>query len=332
MYEKMLTDSRFGDYHFVWGVRNDHMVPPNKRTVCVNINSLGYYRILAQSGVWIGNTSVERLIHVSGRQHLYLQTWHGIPLKHLGPDEPELNFLTRYWYKHAKFDLLTASGKYDQKIFKHIFPSSRSTQITGLPRNEGLGKDVNSGKLVKLRHSLGLDYGKPTLLLAPTFREYQQDDSTGETKLTLDFSHQQAERLLNKFNVLYRGHYFVGQTQNNPFVDVSKFSNLNQLMEISDLLVTDYSSIMFDFSLLHKPVMLLIEDLDEYSAKRGLYIDPRELGLSFAMSVQELVDLLQNVDLTSESAKVEAFVQRFNPITDLGYASRVIMKKVLNFQ
>lgn len=331
VYERMVKDPRFDNYRFIWGVRDAELVPSNDRTTGVNINSFSYYRTLAKSGIWIGNTSVERLIHVSGRKHLYLQTWHGIPLKHLGPDEPGLNFLTRYWYKHAQFDLLTASGEYDQQIFQHIFPGSRGTQITGLPRNENLGNQMSDRVKQSIKKVLNLDENKRTILFAPTFREYQQDSSSGETTLTLDFNDNDIMRLLDKYNVLFRGHYFVGKTKNNPFVDVSKYQNLNELMQISDLLVTDYSSIMFDFSLLHKPVFLLLEDLQEYSDKRGLYIDPRQLGLSFATTTTGMVDALVKFSFSVESKKAEEFVRRFNPISDFGLATRLLEEKVLQF-
>ena len=137
-------------------------------------------------------------------------------------------------------------------------------------------------------------------------------NKSGSTYLTNPFPKETEKWLSEHYNVLMRGHYFTESIENNPFIDVSGYEDLNELMRVSDLLVTDYSSIMFDYALLDKPIFLYMYDFDQYLANRGTYVDPREVGLSYSLIESDFIEQIENIDASSEEVKAAKFSQQFN--------------------
>lgn len=309
VYEWLKDDPKYADYNLIWAFVDPSEFPEIDDQHKVTIDTPEFFNILFASKYWVANTGIERLIPFDHEGHVYIQTWHGVPLKHLGLDEANLEFLPKNWYQNVKFDILTCSSEYDQKIFQRIFPSTTNIQPIGLPRNSELvHHNYNRDETIA---KLKLDPKKPILLYAPTFREYQQTKS-GSTYLTNPFSKETEKWLSQHYNVLMRGHYFTESIEDNPFIDVSGYEDLNELMRVSDLLVTDYSSIMFDYALLDKPIFLYMYDFDQYLANRGTYADPREVGLSYSLTESDFIEQIKNIDASSEEVKAAKFSQQFN--------------------
>ncbi|WP_191983537.1 CDP-glycerol glycerophosphotransferase family protein, partial [Lactiplantibacillus mudanjiangensis] len=197
-----------------------------------------------------------------------------------------------------------------------------NVKITGLPRNRELVILDEKQKRLKrahLRKKYMLDPNKPVLLYAPTFREYDQS-----SQLNI-FDEADLKHLSKKYNLLFRGHYFVGDNQPKKyFIDVSNEQNLNDLMLLSDLLVSDYSSIVFDYALLNKPIVLFCYDLEKYLNYRGVYIDPRKLGLPIFEDVSIFIEKVttRNFELPAQ------FNDYFNAYfdEDLKKIKKVILK------
>lgn len=137
----------------------------------VDINSFDYLVTLFKSKYWISNASIELLIPINSKKHIYINTWHGIPMKHLGPDEKNLEFIVKNWYRKVKFDLLLCSGDYDKKIFEYIFPNNINVDVVGLPRNEALVKESLNKDIIKNRviKKLGLDPQKEVFTIRTNF-------------------------------------------------------------------------------------------------------------------------------------------------------------------
>lgn len=309
VYEWLKDDPKYADYNLIWAFVDPSEFPEIDDQHKVTIDTPEFFNLLFASKYWVANTGIERLIPFNHDGHVYIQTWHGVPLKHLGLDEANLEFLPKNWYQNVKFDILTCSSEYDQKIFQRIFPSTTNIQPIGLPRNyELVHHNYNRDETIA---ELKLDPKKPILLYAPTFREYQQTKS-GSTYLTNPFSKETEKWLSEHYNVLMRGHYFTESIEDNPFIDVSGYEDLNELMRVSDLLVTDYSSIMFDYALLGKPIFLYMYDFDQYLANRGTYVDPREVGLSYSLTESDFIEQIKNIDASSEKVKAAKFSQQFN--------------------
>lgn len=317
IYQQLKDDKRFKEYKLIWA-----FVDPNEFSEIpvenkVKMDTFSFWKVLLQSKFWISNSSIERLIPSIHGKHIYINTWHGIPLKHLGPDELNLEFLVKNWFKNVKFDLLYCSGEYDKKIFEHIFPSAKNIRILGLPRNRELMTNLDEVRKQKIYDQLHLNQNKKTILYAPTFREYSQKN--GSNSFTLPFSEKFIEQVTQKYNFMIRGHYFIENLEinskmYNEIVDVSKYENLNELFQISDIVISDYSSLIFDYALLEKDIVLYLNDIEEYEKYRGFYLSPRNLELKQAFTEQGLIEKINNLN---DKNFVVALNKEFNQYFDV---------------
>lgn len=288
IYESIKKNHRLKEYELYWAF--NHPKEFKEVTGCkkLNINSLSFLYHLLSASVWISNASIEKMIPYKPKGVIYINTWHGIPWKKIGSDEKNVSYLVKNWYKKVHFDLLTACSSYDQKIFSTIFPNSKAAiKIIGLPRNDELYQPVFDKK--KILNKLKISKNKKIILYAPTFREYQEENPANFSIF---------ERLSSEYVILYRGHYFEEQLiQNFPMkasiINVSNYYYLNDLMVISDCLVTDYSSLLFDYALLEKPILLFPYDYEKYQQNRGSYIGLEELGLKRCFTSVDFVEALE---------------------------------------
>lgn len=296
LYEYFKENNLFSNYRFVWAFQNPDDFPDHLDKV--KISSFEFLKMLMSSKVWISNASIERLIPYKPKEAIYINTWHGIPLKYIGKDALDCDPMVGNWYKNVQFDLLTACSDYDKNILQHVFPNTDNIVLTGLPRNEVLVKQKVDN------HKKNQKY-KYIVLYAPTFRE-------NDSSLNNIFNE---ENLANIPDVLFliRGHYFSDMHLNGKnVIDVSN-ADINEIMNYADILVTDYSSIMFDYALLNKPILLYPYDLDQYIKDRGMYLDYNSLGLSMMYSFEDLKKYLSNLDdfYQDEVRKTKQLCQRF---------------------
>ncbi|WP_165964853.1 CDP-glycerol glycerophosphotransferase family protein [Periweissella cryptocerci] len=314
IYDAMRADAAFADYNLVWAFNDPDQFPDVDAAHKISANGLGYFKQLLHAKYWVANSSIERLVPFKHPHNIYIQTWHGVPLKKLGPDEANLEFLVKHWFAKAQFDVLLASSEYDADIFSRIFPSSAKPTITGLPRSANLLRD-RSAEIANLQDKLQLDIQKKTVLYAPTFREYDSEFASA-------LSQAAQEGLASEYNLLVRGHYFMNDNVVIG-IDVTEFADLNLLMQASDILITDYSSIMFDYAVLNRPIVLLQPDAEEYAAKRGMYLDPAELGLPIVTDEMSLFEALGKVN----HQELAAFAHRFEQ-HDATYGISTVLNEI----
>ena len=139
------------------------------------------------------------------------------------------------------------------------------------------------------------------------------------------------EKLGNEYVLLIRAHYAVSRAMNlkvDDFVkDVSKYPHLNDLYIISDLMISDYSSTFFDYSILHKPMICFAYDLEEYEKKRGLYLDLEQtLPCRIDRTEGAVIEHIINMNFLEESIKTKSFSEKFCPYA--GNASRTVVKEI----
>ena len=183
--------------------------------------------------------------------------------------------------RNCPYDVFCAQGQYDAEIFKRSFGvPDNSMKIIGLPRNDELLNDVGEERKSQIKAKLGIDKKKKILLYAPTFREYTKDEKYNCIIAPPIHVERWKEKFSDDYILLFRAHYEVVKVMNlvsDDFVkDVSSYPDLNELMIISDILISDYSSIFFDYSVMGKPMLCFAYDYDEYQTKRGLYFDIRK--------------------------------------------------------
>lgn len=350
IYEYMISDSRFDDFKFVW-VLNDETkaeeIPENERVTIVKLRSAGYYKAYASAKYVITNSNLDYGIAKAEGQ-VFLQTWHGTPLKRLRCDiEIEagnaLNSLEEINQKNdldvVRYDYFISPSSFASEKFRTAFNLEKLGKEdiiieTGYPRNDLLyNYSEEYGEAI--RRKLGIPDDKKVVLYAPTFRDNQHDGAGYTYDTHIDFDRLQKE-LKDEYVVLFRAHYFVASqfdfSKYEGFIfDASGLDDITPLYIIADLLITDYSSVFFDYANLKRPMVFYMYDLEEYATGiRGFYIDINELPGPIVKTEEELIQAIKNTDeLIEEYADVyRAFNAKYNYLDD-GSASRRVVDIII---
>ena len=278
----------------------------------VRFGSWNYLKILATSKVIVSNYRLTEEFH-KRRSQKYIQTWHSsLRLKMIEKDVESL--LPPYYIKMAKHDsaqtdFVIAGCRKSHETFKNSFWFSGTILDFGTPRNDLL---INGSDNIvsETKRRLGISQDTRILLYAPTFRE-----DKGTNLYNLDFSSICAtlgKQTGEKWAVVLRLHpHLIG---NDCFkgladvVDATTYDDIQELLLSADMLVTDYSSLMFDFSITGRPTILYVPDLETYTEKeRNLYFDVNELPFPKTKSREELLDALESFDLESYNDRLRDF-------------------------
>ncbi len=205
----------------------------------------------------------------------------------------------------------------------------------GYPRNDALSH-VDPDEIRSLKVRLGIPPDKRVVLYAPTWRDDQHSSALGYTlQLPLDFDRLRAE-LGGEYVILFRAHYLIGNAfdfeKYAGFVmDVSDVSDINELYLVSDTLVTDYSSVFFDYANLKRPIVFYMYDLDDYTDNmRGFYIDLADLPGPIVRTGDELAAAIRSADTQDQrlAERYRRFNERFNYLDD-GHASERVIQRVI---
>lgn len=316
LYLKIKDDPRFSEFKLIWALNNPgkfKTIPDENK---VSANKISFFVHLIRSKYWVANSSIDRLLAFKHPQNVYIQFWHGIPLKHLGRDEKKLSRLVKKWYANVEFDYFFSYGDYDEEIFARIFPKTKTFIQKGSLRFELTERQRPDTERYKKK--LGLDLNKPTLLYVPTFREYKPSLASG-------FSEAYLQHLSKEYNVLYRGHYFKSN-DSHDFVTSVDNESLFKLYWIADYLVTDYSSAFFEFLPFGRPIFFFVPDLMEYQSRRGLYLNQAELGLPIARSEYEFErQLYKSEDKVDVIRRLES---EYLPAADQRLSSEFIIESI----
>lgn len=352
----MLHQERFADYRFVWcfkGERTDEAADQNEelrdsRVSVVRRGSQEYFAALASAKALVLNTRLPEYVTPKADQ-IFVQCWHGTPLKRLGYDvaiettnalNTTQELADRFGLDATKWTYLLSPSAYTSEHLSDAFglPVERRASVVleeGYPRNDEIAlahADVSGARMREVRAQLGVPEGKKVLLYAPTWRDDSYKAGVGYTfDYLIDFDLLQRE-LGDEWVVLFRPHYYIANhfdfsAYEGFVIDVSAWGNINDLYIAADALVTDYSSVMFDYAILRRPVMLFVPDYDSYANDiRGFYFDLAEIPGPHVRETGELAALLQDLDgyWQRYGEAYDAYVERFCPKDDGHAAERVI--------
>lgn len=327
MYLAMLDNTEFADYTFLWSFRDiekHSYCNRNERTSIVKYESFAYYKALAKAKYWIFNSNTRAFLKPTDKQ-VFVQTWHGTPLKRIGCDVCyEGNAVTKvdeilkiYTGEAKKFSYMISPSKYctDKLISAFRLKDINKEDIvleTGYPRNDSLFRfsqeDIDSYK-----EKYGIPANKKVILYAPTFRDNKHSQKAGFTIETgMDFE-KMKEAVSDEYVILFRAHYFIAERMDftsyaNFVYDVSSVEDVNELYIISDILITDYSSVFFDYANLSRPIIFFMYDYEEYKNQvRDFYIDTRELPGPVISNQEELINEIRK--LTSAFEPDDRYIQ-----------------------
>jgi len=310
----------------------------------VTYGTISYYILMARASVWVFDTRHEGYL-VKKKSQYYIQTWHGTPLKKLGididtfsmkaEDAEVLKYKDKVVAESAKWDLLLSASEFTTKVFRNCFAYKGEMLECGYPRNDVLFDDSKKN---------GETYKKGNILYAPTWRD---DVHSGEGwwygyEPSLDVEALE-KALADKWTLTVKLHYLV-KCEKDTFPQSSLDSgflrvagsdeDMASLFKEADVLITDYSSVMFDYALLDKPMFFYAYDLERYRDKlRGWYFDfEKEAPGPISRDTGTLIrDILMLDSDSSEELKWQekrrVFKEKFAAFEN-GHASERVAEKI----
>ncbi len=348
IYNYLISHDEYKDYKFIWAFKDlekDH-IKNNKNTIIVKSKSFKYYYYLSKSKYWIVNSLLDLSVIKKSKQ-VYVQCWHGTPLKKLRCDinvtggvlNTKEEVIKRNNLDVKKIDYFISPSKYATSKFISAFNLKELNKEKiiiekGYPRNDKL-INYNNNDIEKIKKDLNIPTDKKVILYAPTFRDDEHTSGVGYTyKLNIDFDSLQKE--LKNYIILFRAHYFIANSfefdKYKDFIyDVSKYDDINDLYIISDLLITDYSSVFFDYAILEKPIIFYMYDYDNYKNNlRDFYIDLKELPGPIVKDEKDLITLIKEKNNKYKNM-YSSFNKKFNPYED-GKSTQRVVKEILKWK
>ncbi|MGE8043363.1 CDP-glycerol glycerophosphotransferase family protein [Pseudomonas monteilii] len=301
IYKALSSNEAYKHLIHVWALNNTSAAPAemkkSNQVIFVERNSYLYRRYIATAKYLINNNTFMPWF-VRRPEQVYLNTWHGTPMKGLGKDNKNSfmahknvsrNFL------HATHLISPNSHTSDVMIRSHDIAGSFRGIIaeSGYPRNDRvlLKEPEAQALLVK---KLKINESLPTVLYAPTWRGTTSEATVDLEQLIDDL--QTLEQL--PFNVLFRGHHMSEELiAEQGFKSVPSEIETSELLSVVDILITDYSSICFDFMPTGKPIIYYAYDHEEYCSTRGMYLDLATIPGSMVTTRKALIKKIE--ELTS---------------------------------
>lgn len=332
IYEEVLSRREFDDWEIIWAFiePDKHVIPRGKK---IKIDTLSFFSALLYSKVWISNSGMDRNIDINRKKTIKIETWHGTPLKKIGQDQNS-GVLGNYEV-HGSVDNSTircAQSEFDREIFVRIFNADKKCFLMcDLPRNDSL-LHYSLNDIRKIKRSIGICSEKKVLLYMPTYREYLVNEKN-QTYIAppIDLNRWKNE-LADNYVLLVRAHYAISESlkivNDNFVIDVSDYPFINDLYSVADILISDYSSAYFDYSILDKPMLCFAYDLDEYKKKRGLYLDlDKTLPCSIDSDESDLLLHIKNLNYEDAKKNVRKFHLKYAP--HAGNASRTVVDELI---
>lgn len=307
IYEAMLKDPRLKEYKLVWAFLEPDKI--NLSTPKIKITSPQYLLVALKASCWVTNAVIERGLNFRGKNTFYLHTTHTTLPKLMGHDDTESGSFTLPC--EFKYDCSCAQSEKEKQMQKSMF-HLRDDQIivSGLPKNDILC-NYSEETRNDIRKRLGIPADKKTILYAPTYR----DVKFGAMSCPVDFKHW--ESLLGKdFVVLFRAHPVVANEtkidSSTGFVfDVSSYPDNMELMIASDILISDYSGMFFEYGVQDKPMYCFAYDYEEYVKVRSLYFDIRDMIPGGHLAEEDLLDSIKKGITESDSSLLKKFKEDY---------------------
>lgn len=337
-----LQKTRGSKYRYIWVLnkKSKDLAKSGKHTR-VKMNSLRYVYYASRCGYRIFNVR-QPAWNTKRRGVVFLETWHGTPLKKLAFDMDDITSASQnhktLFYKHSReWNYLISANRFSTNVFERAFVYNRNKILEyGYPRNDILYAENRDEIAAEVKKELGIPEGKRVILYAPTWRDNQFYDR-GKYKFTLALDLGRLQKEFGEDSViLLRTHYYIADilnlTEYEGFVyNGSQYEDISRLYLISDICITDYSSVFFDYANLRRPILFYAYDFDEYADEiRGMYMDmEKELPGPILRTNDAVVEALHNMDAIAETykARYEEFYNRFCNVDD-GHASERVIEKV----
>lgn len=327
--EELLKDNN--QYEIIWAVKSKKLEKFPEGIEVVKINSIKYFYKLSTARVWINNSRFPVFVRKRKKQY-YIQTWHS-PLRLKTIEMDAYENLSEYYKKvmindSKNIDLMLSGCDFSYNIYKNSFMYSGKILKCGTPRCDIF---FNSSHIEEMRRKFleiyGIDATKRIILYAPTFRK---NSNFEKNMLDLDefinnLNKSTENILLVRFHPSSKMNIDI---TNNNIIDVSKYPDIQELLCVADILITDYSSCSFDMLIAKKICILYIPDVEEYMRReRKLYFNFEELPFPKVKTKKELIEKINNLDDKIYLNKVEKFEEKIG-LYENGQAAKEVVKKI----
>lgn len=342
IYEEMIRQGLDLSYNCIWILEDINKIIPGN---CKKVKRLRirYFFYMISAKYWVMDSRQPSFLKKK-KGNIYIQTWHGTPLKKLGLDMRFVNMsgysdiqeYRRVFKENSKrWDYLISQNSYSSKIFRHAFDFHKDILEIGYPRNDILFNYKND-ELNELKLSLGIPKNKKIILYAPTWRDNKYTDD-GRYKFIMPINLDDfIERFSAEYVLVLKPHYLIADN-----IDYSKYGDnikicgieydIQKLYLISDILITDYSSVMFDYCLLKKPILFFMYDLEEYTGEiREFYFNIlEEAPGKIVTNNNDLMNAIKNIEKISKDymVKYSDFTNKYCCV-DKGNASNKIVELI----
>ena len=348
VYEYMIQNEKYKNYKYVWFFDEPdkyEFLEKNRNTKIVKKGSSECEKFLHQAKYWILN--FRAMDHwIPSKNQIYVQCWHGTPLKRLGYDitnsDNAMNSVSEIKSKYKsdakRFDYMVSPCKFVTEKFTSAWNLEKmgkqdAVLEIGYPRNDFLNKFTEEN-VITVKEKLGLINEKRKIILyAPTWRDNQHDAEKGYVyKNPVNFDLLR-EKLGDEYIILFRAHYLVAdnfdfKSYDGFIYDVSKYDDINELYIISDILITDYSSVFFDYAILERPILFYMYDMEEYRDEmRGFYLNINQLPGPIVRDEKELINVIREM----KTCDMRSFNNEYNKMND-GQASLRLVDLILNHE
>lgn len=308
LFERMRSDSRFKEYNFVWAFE-EPMEFRIDGASSIRIDSWDYFITALKAKVWISSVNIERGLHFKKRSTIYVNTWHGAGTKKIGNACPGRND-----YDFSNVDIMLVQSNFEKEIFVRDFKCNpKAIRTVGFPRNDELFAMDDKDKQ-ELRKQLNIPSGIKVILYAPTWRDSRDGGVSYEFRPPINIE-KWKQRFGKEYIMLFRMHVFTTEfdIDYGEFArDVSKYENLNHILVIADVVVTDYSTIVFDCAIAQKPFVCFGYDYQTYKEERGFYFDLQTVYPGGVLKTEEeAMDRIEVAVSGAGASQYHAFRQKY---------------------
>lgn len=338
IYEYLMANGFDLTWDCIWFYENEkYNIPGMSRQV--RYGRLRYLYYMATAKVWVFDSrQPEFLVRRKGTH--YIQTWHGTPLKKLALDMEDVfmvgeNDIDVYKERFAKnvhtWDYLISQNPFASTTFRRAFDFHKEMLEVGYPRNDILFRENTPEAVRRYRRKLGLPLDKKIILYAPTWRddEFSIDDRY-EFRPQISFEQLQKE-LGDEYVMIVKYHYLIMDAVDwSPYegfiYHFDQSRDIAELFLVADLLITDYSSVMFDYSILKRPMFFFAYDFYKYKNElRGFYFSySKEMPGPISTTTDELIEDIRNYNPAEYEERYQKFIDKYNSVDDGNASSRVL--------
>ena len=281
-------------------------IPGNAKKI--KSDTLEYFKTTLKAKYWITCVNIERSLHYKKKNCRFLNTWHGGPVKFGGNDT-----VGRQDYDFSAVDVFCYASDFEKPIQIRSLGTRAEAMIPcGSPRNDELYRTTPE-EVLALKKKMRLPLDKKLILYAPTWRDSQDGGRSYVMCPPLNIDYWK-EQLKDDYVLLMRTHQYTNKLMNVQFddfcLDFCSYPVVNDLIKVSDMMISDYSAIIQDFSILEKPILCFAYDYDEFRDSRGLYLDyEKDMPSGILRTEEDVIKYIKEMNYDEECMKTKRMIK-----------------------